>query len=75
MEDNVSYDEVEKVFIIKYPFIEDPSILTYNVGQAIKIAERMEKKILKEDICSPKSMQSLTKCLHLELLLNSLNQR
>ena len=24
--------------------------MTYNVGQAIKIAERMEKKILKEDL-------------------------
>ena len=47
MEDNVSYDEVEKVFRIKYPFLEDPSILTYNIHQAIKVAERTEKKVLK----------------------------
>ena len=48
MEECVTYDEVEKVYKVKYPFTEDPSILTYNVHQAIKIAERLEKKVIKE---------------------------
>ena len=50
MEDNVSYDEAEKVFHVKYPFVEDPSILTYNISQAIRIAERVEKKVIKEGL-------------------------
>ena len=44
------YDEVEKVFRVKYPFVEDPSILTYNVKQAIKIAERVERKVMKDNL-------------------------
>ena len=50
MESNVSYDEVEEVFKIKYPFTEDPSILSNNFQQAVKIAEREEKKLIKENL-------------------------
>ena len=50
MEDNVVYDDVQKVFRVNYSFIEDPSILTYNVHQVIKIAEREELKLEKENL-------------------------
>ena len=50
MKENVSYDEAEKVFKVQYPFLEDPSILTNNIHQAIKIAEREEKKLFKEGL-------------------------
>ena len=50
MKQNVSYDETEKVFKVKYPFLEDPSILSNNVHQAIKIGEREERKLFKEGL-------------------------
>ena len=50
MEDNVSYDEAEKVFHVKYQFVEDPSILTCNIGQAIRIAECVKKNVIKEGL-------------------------
>ena len=50
MEQNVTYDDVEKVFRVKYPFLEDPSILSNNVRQAVKIAEREERKLNKEHL-------------------------
>ena len=50
MENNVTYDASEKVFRVTYPFVEDPSILTYNMNQAIRIAERVEKKVMKENL-------------------------
>ena len=40
---NVRYDDVEIVYRVSYPFTEDPSILTYNFHQVVKIAEREEK--------------------------------
>ena len=39
MENKVVYDEENKEFRIEYAFTEDPSILTNNLGQVIKIAE------------------------------------
>ena len=50
MENNVTYDDVEKVFRVEYPFTEDPSILTNNFWQAVKIGEREEKKLEKEQL-------------------------
>ena len=46
----VTYDSVEKVFRIRYPFTEDPSILTNNLGQVIKIGEREERQLEKENL-------------------------
>ena len=50
MEDCVTYDEVEEVFRVKYPFTEDPSILTNNFKQVVKIGEREERKLAKEGL-------------------------
>ena len=50
MQDNVTYDNVEKVFKVKYPFTEDPSILTNNFWQVVKIGEREEIKLAKEQL-------------------------
>ena len=50
MKENVTYDEVEKVFKVKYVFLEDPSRLSENLHQAVKIAEREERKLLKEGL-------------------------
>ena len=50
MENNVEYEEASQVFKVQYSFTEDPSILTNNVHQAIKIAEREEKKLEKEGL-------------------------
>ena len=49
MEENVTYDNVEEVFKVKYPFTEDPSILTNNIKQVIKIGEREERKLEKAE--------------------------
>ena len=49
-EENVRYDKAEKVFYVKYPFVENPSILTCNISQAIRIAERVEKRVIKEGL-------------------------
>ena len=45
MEDNVEYEEGTKSFRVKYAFSEDPSILTSNLNQVTKIAERLERKL------------------------------
>jgi hypothetical protein len=50
MEDCVTYDEVEKVFRVRYPFTEDPSILTNNFRQVVKIGESEEKRLAKEGL-------------------------
>lgn len=50
MEKNVEYDEVKKVFRVKYPFLEDPSILSDNKQQVVKIAMREEKKLIVEGL-------------------------
>merc|ERR1719494_1692594 len=50
MEDCVTYDDVERVFRISYPFTEDPSILTNNFRQVVKIGEREERKLAKEGL-------------------------
>ena len=39
-----------KRYRVEYPFTEDPSILTYNINQAIKIAELMEQKAMKKNL-------------------------
>ena len=43
MKNNVTRDASEKVFRVTCPFVEDPSILTYNINQAIRIPQRIEK--------------------------------
>ena len=50
MKGNVEYDEVNKVFRVKYPFLEDPSILSDNEQQVVKIAIREENKLIKEGL-------------------------
>ena len=40
----MTFYEVEKVFRVKYPFTEDPSILTNNFKQVVKIGEHKESK-------------------------------
>ena len=47
MENNVTYDASEKEFGVTYPFVEDPSILTYNMNRAIRVAELVEKRVMK----------------------------
>ena len=42
MEDNVEYEEATKSWKVKYVCTEDPSILTNNINQVIKITEREE---------------------------------
>ena len=43
---NVTFDESNHVFRVKYPFLEDPSILTNNFSQVAKIAAHEEKKLI-----------------------------
>ena len=46
LEANLKYDKQAKQFHVSYPFTADPSILPNNKGQVIKIAERLEKKLI-----------------------------
>ena len=48
MENNVEYEKGNQVFKVQYAFTEDPAILTNNIRQVIKIAEREERKLEKE---------------------------
>ena len=48
MESKVFYDEVWQCFRVSYPFTEDPHILPRNRAQVTRIAERVEKKLIKE---------------------------
>ena len=50
MEKNVHYVEADKEFRVNYVFTESPSILTDNEGQVIKIAQREEKLLEKENL-------------------------
>ena len=50
MEDCLTYDQVERIFRVKYPFTEDPSILTNNFKQVVKIWEREERALSKEGL-------------------------
>ena len=50
MKKNVTYDEIDKVYRVEYPFLEDPSVLTNNFTLVSKIAMREEKKLVKEGL-------------------------
>ena len=50
MKKNVTYDDVDKVYRVEYPFLEDPSVLTNNFNIVSKIAMREEKKLVKEGL-------------------------
>ena len=50
MSKNVTFDEENHVFRVKYPFLQDPSILTNNFNQVTKIATREEKNLCKEGL-------------------------
>ena len=53
IEKGVEYNEVDKVFDVKYPFLKDPKIaLTNNFRQAAAMAERLEKTLKKQDFVS-----------------------
>ena len=49
MESKVRYDPPTQSFVVTYPFTEDPSILPDNKGQVMKIHQRLEKKLIKND--------------------------
>ena len=48
IESKVKYVESQQCFHVQYPFTDDPHVLKSNRGQVTKIAERLEKKLLKE---------------------------
>ena len=50
LEDHVEYEEATKSFKVKHAFTEDPSILSNNINQVVKIAEREERKLHKEGL-------------------------
>ena len=49
IESKVIYNEQQNCFNIQYPFLDDPSLLPFNLDQVIKIAEREEKTLVKEE--------------------------
>ena len=50
LQDQYEHEEASQGFKVQYSFTEDPSILTNNIHQAIKIAEREEMKLEKEGL-------------------------
>ena len=50
IESKVTYNEEQQCFFVQYPFLDDPRTLSSNRGQVIKIAEREERKLLKEGL-------------------------
>ena len=48
LESRVHYDEVSQCFRVSYAFSDDPNILEENYGQVVKIAARLEKKLIKQ---------------------------
>ena len=49
-ESKIQYDSALNSFVVSYPFTEDPSILPNNRAQVTKIAERTERKLLKDGL-------------------------
>ena len=50
IESKVRYDQVLRCFRVEYPFLEDPMVLSRNLGQVIKIAEREERKLERDGL-------------------------
>ena len=50
IESKVNYVASQQCFHVQYPFLDDPQTLPSNRGQVVKIAEREEKKLLKEQL-------------------------
>ena len=50
IEDGIKYNQDTGKFSVEYPFLDNPNKLGNNLGQAIKIAERLEKKLEKEGL-------------------------
>ena len=50
MSNNATFNEENHVFRVKYPFFQDPSILTNNFNQVTKIAAREENKLNREGL-------------------------
>ena len=50
IEQGVKHNPETDLFEVDYPFIDDPAKLSNNFGQAIKIAESEEKKLLREGL-------------------------
>ena len=48
IESKIKYNEAEQRFHVEYSFLQDPSILSNNYNQVVKIAEREEKRLEKE---------------------------
>ena len=48
IESKVTHVESSQNFHVEYPFTEDPQVLPNNRSQVIKIAERTEKKLIKD---------------------------
>ena len=46
----MTFDGVERVFRVKYPFTEDPSLLTNDFNQVIKIGKYDERKLAKKGL-------------------------
>ena len=47
IESKVHYNETLKCFYVEYPFTEDPSVLSNNYKQVVKIGVQLEKKLNK----------------------------
>ena len=50
IESKVRYDQALRCLRVEYPFMEDPMVLSKNIGQVTKIAEREEKKLERDGL-------------------------
>ena len=50
IESKVKYVASQQCFHVQYPFLDDPNTLPSNRGQVLKIAEREERKLMKENL-------------------------
>ena len=48
IEDNISFDHNVEKWRVKYPWLQDPSVLKNNYYRCLKIAESTERKLLKD---------------------------
>jgi hypothetical protein len=48
MENNMWVNKEKKRMVVKYPIIKDPSVLTDNYGQAVKMTTSLEKRLVRD---------------------------
>ena len=49
IDSKVHYIENQQIFHVQYPFTDDPHVLPNNISQVTKIAERLERRLIKND--------------------------